>query len=708
MTSTPVTSPGARLLESLRRRDPGYDGLRRASRAAIAIPLAALVSFLVAGNSQAPLFTLVGSIALLIVTDFPGTVGSRALGYAGLACNGVVLIALGTWAAAHPLVAVPLCFAVGAVVSFLGLISEIVAAGQRATLMVFLLPLCTPPGPVGDRLLGWLLALLICVPAALLIFPPRYSTALRDLAAVVCIALADRIDGASAPADVDAAMTALRTEFLGNAFRPVALTAGSRGLIRVVSNLGWLVKHIDSQTAALLGSIKDDSVAVLRASARVLINGDRAGAARLSGIVADHRVTAFRQYANDIGDILDEPDDAAAVARGQELLSRRTMSATIGLTGSIIATATATDARPLVDRLLGRGLPETGFANRVHSKRTALAALSGYLKTRSITVLNSLRTGLALSLAFLVTLILPVQNGLWVVLGALAVLRTSAATTRTTAVRAVAGTVIGFLAGAALIAMVGVNPVVLWSLLPVVTFGSTYVMRVGSFAASQAMFTMQVLIVFNLMRPTGWQIGLTRIEDVILGALVGLVVSVLLWPGGAQGAVQRAFVAAVDACSVYLMAAVTAVTRGELTDPRTDSIVAETGRESLTAARTHGDAIRVYLSETNGVIDPALLDIANRIPRLRTAADLIADIVPPPAGTYPRTRKVLEEHTAALCARMRGEDSGPVADIGAEFVTTLRAEENFPGAADAALPLVTVAANIGELELIYPAGVGTA
>ena len=66
------------------------------------------------------------------------------------------------------------------------------------------------------------------------------------------------------------------------------------------------------------------------------------------------------------------------------------MSATIGLTGSIIATATAIDARPLIDRLLGRGLPETGIADRVHSKRTALAALFGYLRTRSITVLNSL------------------------------------------------------------------------------------------------------------------------------------------------------------------------------------------------------------------------------------------------------------------------------------------------------------------------------
>ena len=93
---------------------------------------------------------------------------------------------------------------------------------------------------------------------------------------------------------------------------------------------------------------------------------------------------------------------------------------------------------------------------------------------------------------------------------------------------------------------------------------------------------------------------------------------------------------------------------------------------------------------------------------LRTAADLIADIVPPPAGTYPQTRKVLEDHTAALCARMRGDDGGPTADIGEEFVTTLRAEATFTGAAAAALPLVTAAANIGELELIYPAGVGAA
>ena len=38
--------------------------------------------------------------------------------------------------------------------------------------------------------------------------------------------------------------------------------------------------------------------------------------------------------------------------RGRVLLSRRTVSATIGLTGRIISAATLTDARPILDRLL--------------------------------------------------------------------------------------------------------------------------------------------------------------------------------------------------------------------------------------------------------------------------------------------------------------------------------------------------------------------
>ena len=48
------------------------DGFRKALRAAIFIPIAAAASFAVAGDTQTPVFTILGSIALLIAADFPG------------------------------------------------------------------------------------------------------------------------------------------------------------------------------------------------------------------------------------------------------------------------------------------------------------------------------------------------------------------------------------------------------------------------------------------------------------------------------------------------------------------------------------------------------------------------------------------------------------------------------------------------------------
>ena len=143
--------------------------------------------------------------------------------------------------------------------------------------------------------------------------------------------------------------------------------------------------------------------------------------------------------------------------------------------------------------------------------------------TRAVTVRNSVRTGIGLALAVLVTFVFPVQHGLWVVLGALSVLRSSALTTGTNVVRAVTGTVIGFVIGAAVIELLGIDPVVMWVLLPLVAFGSAYVPEIGSFTASQAAFTMMVLIVFNLIVPTGWKVGLIRVEDVVVGACVGVV-----------------------------------------------------------------------------------------------------------------------------------------------------------------------------------------
>jgi hypothetical protein len=57
-----------------------------------------------------------------------------------------------------------------------------------------------------------------------------------------------------------------------------------------------------------------------------------------------------------------------------------------------------------------------------------------------------------------------VQHAFWVVLGALSVLRSNALNTGQDAVRAMLGTVAGFIVGAALLVGIGTNTTLLWFL----------------------------------------------------------------------------------------------------------------------------------------------------------------------------------------------------------------------------------------------------
>ncbi|WP_101950915.1 FUSC family protein [Mycobacterium sp. 3519A] len=695
------------VLDRLRARDPEFDALRRASRAAIVLPIAAAIGFSV-GGSQTPLFTIFGSVALLILVDFPGNRPARALAYCGLGINGAILITLGTLVAPHPWLSVVSMFVLGVAVIFAGVLSEIVAAGQRATLLMFVLPACTPVGPLPERLLGWLIALALCVPAALFLFPPRHHDELRAHAARVCNRLADRLEGAVPERELTKAMNALDAAFLGADYRPVALTAGSRALVRVVDDLGWLSDRISDDTGAMLGAMKQPAVRVLRDSAAVLrirdVSERLARSAHLLDALTELRAVSQGHYRDDITAVLDEASDETAVEVGRKLLNRRTIAATIAVTGRIIRNAAAADARPVWARVLGRRLPDTGAADWVMPETVAVAAITrGFLAPDAVVLRNSLRTGLGLAVAVAVTHLFPVQHGFWVVLGAMSVLRSSALTTGTRVIRAVAGTAVGFVLGAVVIEFLGVDPVVLWILLPVVAFGSAYVPEVYSFVAGQAAFTMMVLINFNLIVPTGWKVGLIRVEDVVVGALVGIVVSLLLWPRGASAAVSKAIADARTVGAEFLSEAVHRVTRGA-SEAATDRVIA-LSHQALEASRTVDDAVRQYLSENGGTtaMRAPVVRSANRAIRVRAAAELIADVVPPPLEPYRRAREVLEAHTDVICARLTGDPGREFESLSDDFVLALRAEgADDELAVSAALPLTAVAAQLGELELLYP------
>jgi hypothetical protein len=361
----------------LSERDPERDALRRAIRAALMLPVAAFIGFSVGSGSQTPLFAIFGSVALLITVDFPGSRPARALAYGGLGVSGAVLITLGSLVAPIPWLAVALMFLLAVAVTFSGVLSEFMAAGQRSTLLTFVLPVCTPPGPIPERLFGWLIALSVAVPAALFLLPPRHHDELRQHAAQVCRTLADRLEGRASGDELATAMGALRANFLGADFRPVGLTAGSRALVRVVDDLQWLTDRVTDHTGELLAEMCEPVVATLRGCTSVLdtsradVRDEHRG--ELAYALAWQRAVAQSRYRDDIVEILGEDSDGSAIGTGRKLLTRRTISACVGATGRIIGIAAAADARPVWERVLGRGLPTSGAADRIMSESKAIA-----------------------------------------------------------------------------------------------------------------------------------------------------------------------------------------------------------------------------------------------------------------------------------------------------------------------------------------------
>ena len=84
--------------------------------------------------------------------------------------------------------------------------------------------------------------------------------------------------------------------------------------------------------------------------------------------------------------------------------------------------------------------------------------------------------------------------------------------------------------------------------------------------------------------------------------------------------------------------------------------------KAISALRTVDDALRHYLPSGGPTDSRApVVRAANRAVRIRTAADVVADVGATTADVFPRARAVLEAHTVTLCARLDGSD--PVAAL---------------------------------------------
>jgi uncharacterized membrane protein YccC len=116
----------------------------------------------------------------------------------------------------------------------------------------------------------------------------------------------------------------------------------------------------------------------------------------------------------------------------------------------------------------------------------------------------------------------------------------------------------------------------LWVILPFASLLAAYAPRAISFAAGQAGFTVLILVVFDLIVPTGWTVGLIRLEDVSIGFGVSLLVGLLFWPRGAAAVLRRSISAAIAAAARYAAAALNGVLAGAAAEAMAASEAAAT------------------------------------------------------------------------------------------------------------------------------------
>ena len=687
-------------LRWLRERDHDLAALRRAARTAIVMPAMFALGDKVIGNPNVATFAAFGSFAMLLLVGFSGPMRQRLQAQAGLAVVGGIFVCLGTLASANAWLAAAAMAIVGFGVLFAGVVSSVLASATTSLLLAFILPVAVvaPPSAVPARLAGWGIASGAAFLAVWLLWPQPTSDPLRRPATIACRALAARLRadvaytlgtaGEAAAAEREQAtlqaheaIGALRRGFLATPYRPTGLSTSTRAVVRLVDELNWLDAILTPFKPLADGAeLTRAACAVKTASAAVLEHGaDLLDAPGTSHQMLDLTLGGLREALDAMertatvdlpvrrassgagtvagagivagaGTVAGEDEISEFITSLDVSFRSQELSFAVMQVARNIDLATAADRRSLLDKLLGRQ-PE-GLAGTLPA---ATERAASHVERHSVWLHNSVRGAVGLGLAVLLADLTGVQHSFWVVLGTLSVLRSNALSTGQNAIRGLLGTVAGFVIGAGLLALVGTNITLLWFLLPLAILLAGGAPAVISFAAGQAAFTLTLVILFNIIEPAGWRVGLLRVEDIALGCAVSLVVGLLFWPRGARAALGQALAEAYTDSAHYLSSAV------EFGMVRCDFAAATPAPPSADAARAAAasrrldDTFRGYLAERGAKPIPlaAATSLVTGVVALRLAADAVLDLWQRDDGQAGGDRAAAREELLGTTERLR-------------------------------------------------------
>jgi len=579
----------------------------RAVRATVVVPGLFALTYEVVGDLQLATFTAFGGFATLVMASFGGRRRDKLLAHLGLAVASSLLLVIGTAVSPSPVLATLITIPVVFGVLFAGIAGPNAASASTAALLAYVLPATSSAAmsTIPARLEGWWLASIVGTAAVLLFSPRLPGQQLRNAAATSARALADQLDaalhGETLPSHRESSIEAkhqLLAAFTATPYRPTGLATADQALDSLVGLLEWCTSVINDSLHEYrdLSHVEDIERELLTDTATAL----RDVAALVSGEPAqpdlaklERSLTASAAHLEQLCQRSDGYTDAVHLSFHARTAA---VAAHTAMADALIAAHRADPSIVSGGRRRWYGAPEVELSERRVARLTAAASVvSRHASLRSVWFLNSVRGAVALAAAIAVADATGVQHGFWVVLGTLSVLRTNAASTGATALRALLGTVVGFVIGALLLLVIGTSAGALWTALPVAVLVAAYAPGVLPFAAGQAAFTVVVSVLFNLLVPVGWQIGVLRIEDVAIGCAVSLVVGVLFWPRGAGSLVADDLADAFRSGGAYLSdaahwalglrdeppTAISAITAGVRLDDAVRGFLAEQGAKRI-------------------------------------------------------------------------------------------------------------------------------
>jgi uncharacterized membrane protein YccC len=523
--------------------DPGHQALHRAVRVVLVSGGLFAFGLEVLGDDEIALFAMFGGFAMLGFADFGGPPASRARAYLALAAAGAVLVALGTAVSETWWLAALVMALVGATIRFVGFFGGAYRAAVSPAILAYVLA-ATSPVPfdaVGDRLAGWVVAGLAATLAGLVVLPRHERRELARAVADAADAVAAAVRARATPAGVPAPVSTAASRALDALDEQALVPLRAAGPGETDAAMRFVIDELRRVGALALGP---------RPAAGHW--SDPGGELEALASLAARALTASAQALRGDGD----PPDPIALERAREAHQQRLLAR---IEGALVDDALAERApRHVVDWLdeafgfrviaylcasiaantsTWRGVPFTDDRELVFPveqpcdlRGRVAVILRAHLDPRSVWFQDSVRGGLALGAAVAVAGAARIDHGFWVVLGTLSVLRSNAFDTGSSALGAAAGTAAGFAVSVLVFAVVGFDTAALWAIALSTLFLAAYVPEAVGFVAGQAMFTVALVTIFNLVQPEGWRTGLVRIEDIALGAGISFVVALLFWP----------------------------------------------------------------------------------------------------------------------------------------------------------------------------------